>query len=460
MAGLRVLLFGILAISFLTFVAFFGSLPSLRYVQERPVRGGQNKKGLTDWASRRTPIGFLHRCLWIYIPRGFKALDKQISGGRISGGAYSCADKVFNDKHPLVTVSPVLSTPEPLPFGTDVGLQIFFLGLITVCSAISVPANWPFLPLHHRVLLPLAIAAPFYYTRLCYVSKPGGPYIYPETHAAQMSNFPFDNALYHPNNMCRTCQRPKPPRSKHCPICKTCVGRADHHCVWVNNCIGRGNHKYFLYLLLSSFFLLVYGAYIHYLTLVPQIRQHYHDYPEWHSEGGWNGEDLMEKAFSLFDGWLDYFGTAVVIGGLARGGVGFLTIMCAPLPLGLFAYHVYLLWAGMTTNESAKWSDLRMDMEDGEVFRARLLPGAAEREYADQLNGSISHYHYSPKSRWPKQSQYLYVRTMDGRPPRNVPEDLKGKIGEASWEQVWSLKDVDNIYDLGFWGNLREVLTN
>lgn len=40
----------------------------------------------------------------------------------------------------------------------------------------------------------------------------------------------------------------KPPRSKHCEICKCCVKVYDHHCPFLNNCIGAGN--YFLYCIL------------------------------------------------------------------------------------------------------------------------------------------------------------------------------------------------------------------
>ncbi|KAI2478336.1 Palmitoyltransferase [Pyrenophora tritici-repentis] len=37
-------------------------------------------------------------------------------------------------------------------------------------------------------------------------------------------------------------------------------------------------------------------------------------------------------------------------------------------PLALFGYHIYLIWAGMTTNESGKWSDWSDDMVEGVVF--------------------------------------------------------------------------------------------
>ncbi|PWN50230.1 hypothetical protein IE53DRAFT_374726 [Violaceomyces palustris] len=39
---------------------------------------------------------------------------------------------------------------------------------------------------------------------------------------------------------------PKPERSHHCRVCKTCVLKYDHHCPWLNQCVGIGNERYFV----------------------------------------------------------------------------------------------------------------------------------------------------------------------------------------------------------------------
>jgi len=67
--------------------------------------------------------------------------------------------------------------------------------------------------------------------------------------------------------MCKKCNVLKPPRTHHCPICRTCVVRMDHHCPWVLNCVGYRNHRYFA---LFLFWIWVGCIYIGIMTL-PQM---------------------------------------------------------------------------------------------------------------------------------------------------------------------------------------------
>ncbi|CAM9103068.1 unnamed protein product, partial [Hapterophycus canaliculatus] len=54
---------------------------------------------------------------------------------------------------------------------------------------------------------------------------------------------------------CFLCQLHVNKGSRHCRFCDKCVDRFDHHCKWLNNCVGRSNYRYFIALLLSTFFM-------------------------------------------------------------------------------------------------------------------------------------------------------------------------------------------------------------
>ncbi|GAA5821311.1 hypothetical protein JCM11251_004563 [Rhodosporidiobolus azoricus] len=52
---------------------------------------------------------------------------------------------------------------------------------------------------------------------------------------------------------CRKClptsagsRPPKPERTHHCSVCRTCVLKFDHHCPWIKGCVGLHNERYFL----------------------------------------------------------------------------------------------------------------------------------------------------------------------------------------------------------------------
>ena len=221
----------------------------------------------------------------------------------------------------------------------------------------------------------------------------------------------------------------------------------DHHCPWVNNCVGRGNYRYFLALLLSLGVVEIYGAYLSWWILEPYLKTEPSD--AFFSKAHFN--EILRVAV-----------VSVNVGGLSIAGVGLLAAATAALPLGLLAYHCYLIWAGMTTNESQKWADLRDDMADGIVFKASrqaLNTHNRLRNYGDKgfeyANGGFNpalnseesgHEPYVP---WPISTDQVVVRTEDGRPPSGQ---------EAMWTRVWSLSDVHNLYDLGGWDNFMLIL--
>lgn len=342
-------------------------------------------------------------------------------------------------------------------------IKIFFLSLLSGGSALFIPAIWPLIPWYHKLAIPLLLPLPYIFTYLCNKSSLDAPHIItPASYAQNISRYPYDYKLFHPNMHCTICQFSKPARSKHCSLCRVCVARADHHCIWVNNCLGWGNYKHFLALLLSTTVVLAYTAWLAYLTLAPQVRDHFVRDPAWHAEpsillfnnqpgdggGGWANRVLVR-----IDSWLDTLATALLVGGVARGAVGLLALLIAPLPAGLLAYHAYLVWVGTTNNESGKWRNWREEVADGLAYVAPIVG-------IDESSQSTQH-RWEEKSAWPKRSRQFLVLTSDGLPPRNLQPEIKAVVGKhAEWRRCRSLKEVDNIYNLGVWQNLRDILLN
>jgi palmitoyltransferase len=375
---------------------------------------------------------------------------------------------LLHEKHPLVI--------------------IFFLGLISACAGMILPVIWDHIPALHKLLILVVLPLPYTFTYLS-ATRSAEAYITPQNHAAQMRHYPYDRILYYPGNACTTCKLLKPARSKHCSICKTCVARMDHHCIWVNNCLGRGNYRWFLALLLSTTVLLAYGAYLAYVVLSPLAEQQYNTYEKWYEFKPPRGSDpnswatykdmKMHNLATMTSIYLD-------IGGLRASGVGLLALLTWPLPLGLLAYHIYLIYAGMTTNETAKWADWRDDMADGVVFlghrrpetmRSDEPPGFPHNVISSATLGQSTSSASSstsaspirtppgtppdkeePPTTWPLESRHILIRTTSGQPPRNLPSRIESVADEESFQRVWHLGAVENVYDLGFWDNLMEAL--
>ncbi|PSK54785.1 Palmitoyltransferase swf1 [Elsinoe australis] len=382
---------GVALISFFTFVVLFGRLPGLR----------------------KTPIGWLQTLLVDTIPRIFKNVDNQVTGGRSVRLLLQLRDYLFYTKNPIV--------------------MIIFLLILTISASMFIYATYNRLSTSQFLPIPFLLAPPYLFTYLCAATN--ADYVTPSNLYARLADYPYDHTLYHPNQTCTTCQTPKPARSKHCSLCNHCVSRSDHHCPWVNNCLGRTNYRYFLLLLLSLPILECYGAYLGYRVLTPYL----------------NFAPLAGK--SVFSS--SYWNTLARIvmyatnaGGLSTAGVAILAATTAPLPTALLGYHIYLIWAGTTTNENAKWDYLGEDMEDGFVWRGKR---SEVLEFKRSLKGSRDEGkdEVEVKVDWPIDSDQIVVRTKDGLAPRGC---------EHLYEQIWSLRAVDNIYDLGFWDNFMYVM--
>ena len=84
---------------------------------------------------------------------------------------------------------------------------------------------------------------------------------------------PFDEVMYFADAECSTCKIPKPPRSKHCTVCKTCIADFDHHCIWVNGCITKSNYTAFGIFVGTHAAFVVYHAVLFFLAVGGKTRE-------------------------------------------------------------------------------------------------------------------------------------------------------------------------------------------
>ncbi|KAI9858683.1 MAG: palmitoyltransferase swf1 [Trichoglossum hirsutum] len=280
-----------------------------------------------------------------------------------------------------------------------------------------------------------------------------------ENHRLALQKYPYDNILFVPGVKCATCGFVKPARSKHCRTCKGCVARQDHHCVWINNCVGQGNNHYFILFLCSIALLLTYGAYASHF-LLSQLLQARQQSLEMFSNQQHSQPLPGIRHWSTGLDWSDYFASWgwALVEDVCVGGVGLLSALCMPMAWGFLGYHIYLMWAGMTTNESLKWADWRDDIADGLVFIAEEGTGETFLLNTGQAEKDIE-----PQLAYPNPRKRALKRTPDGEPPTYPQSGDKvlspGLQGESKpeWHRVTSLKEVDNIYDRGFWKNVESV---
>lgn len=126
------------------------------------------------------------------------------------------------------------------------------------------------------------------------------------------------------------------------------------------------------------------------------------------------------------------------------GAVTLLAGLTSPLVWGLLGYHAWLVYCGTTTNESMKWSDWSYEMREGFAYK-RKMHGQRQKDLKVE----------PAWTRWPAETEQVLVRTESGQCPA---EDDQTLPGYGPWEAVWGLKDVENLYDIGFWDNLVDVL--
>ncbi|KEF59618.1 uncharacterized protein A1O9_04464 [Exophiala aquamarina CBS 119918] len=404
----------ILSISFVVFVALFGRLPALR----------------------RTPIAFLHKLLWHHVPNAVIYVDDKITGRRFTRGLARTGNYLLNDAHPIVLV--------------------FFVTLQVVGELLFIPSAWSRLSTWQALPIPFLVAAPYWFL---YLSSTTSSNITHSSHRKAMLAYPYDYCLFHPGYYCSTCRFPKPARSKHCSLCKACIEKQDHHCIWINNCVGRNNYIWFNLLLLTITALLAYGATLGYTLLDARLQERL--VPAALTRGSVTAKRWSTRL--TWSQWANMWAWAISVD-WQIGAVMMLSAMSCPLSLSFLLYHVYLMWAGMTTNESAKWADWKDDVQDNVVWRAEIQK---LRETYPRLPPDVE-----PEDdlvQWPREvrAKWWMVRTRDGDQPtlKKVGSQIQDDsevtdVPDERWERIQSMREVDNLYDRGFWMNLVDGMFN
>lgn len=221
-----------------------------------------------------------------------------------------------------------------------------------------------------------------------------------------------NNGLIFFGKRCATCNFEKPARSKHCSVCKRCISLYDHHCIWVNNCIGERNYCWFVAYLLANINLLTYGAYLTWSYLSNEPRP----------QGYWK---------------------LIIASRPENKTAGTLLILCvifAAITSAFTSLHIRYMYLGVTTNEADKWGEIEHLVRLGVLFFIPQLGVYAERATLKSDDGTY---------------QEVYI-SLDN-------EDVlfsSDKEAEYTIDKVTSMEtDLDNIYDKGFFNNVKERLS-
>lgn len=222
------------------------------------------------------------------------------------------------------------------------------------------------------------------------------------------------------NEVCSTCNIPKPARSKHCKICDVCVSRLDHHCIWIRGCVGEHNYKYFL-MFIFSHALMCFVGFVLSLKYLDHICIKY---------------DLWNQIFTTKSGEQFEASWYIVFRYLFNEYeiVMFLFILCLILCITLFcflAYHMSMIAKGSTMSESGKISDFLHKVENTNIrFDLKV------KKYIQDFPGEEN----------------------DPKRKERLRKALKAKFDEEYQEIKKEITIVHQNYrDTKFWNNLKII---
>lgn len=284
-------------------------------------------------------------------------------------------------------------------------IPIGYLLLVTYCFEQFFSKTYPILqhiglsPLSH-VYIYTSIILVYVATTLATITSPG------QVKSNNETRFPNNQLIFFNNKICHTCNIIKPARSKHCSVCNKCFLLFDHHCIWINNCVGLRNYKWFMLYLISNINFLIYGGYLCYSAL---------------------NFKAIEWDLGLWATIQHHDSTKVT---------GMFVILCFAFSIITLVFtllHLRYIYLGVTTNEADKWSDVEYLINSGLLYK---------------LESPIDDEIYAEK---------VYLQNGTGFMSLNSEKlfELEG----SDFVKIESIEtDIDNIYDKGFWNNLKERL--
>eukprot|EP00531_Pseudo-nitzschia_arenysensis_P002692 CAMPEP_0116139864 /NCGR_PEP_ID=MMETSP0329-20121206/13536_1 /TAXON_ID=697910 /ORGANISM="Pseudo-nitzschia arenysensis, Strain B593" /LENGTH=292 /DNA_ID=CAMNT_0003634929 /DNA_START=546 /DNA_END=1424 /DNA_ORIENTATION=+ len=163
-------------------------------------------------------------------------------------------------------------------------------------------------------------------------------------------HYPYDHLLFQANVQCETTKLHKIPRSKYDRMkYDGIVPRYDHFCGWTHNTYGEDNYRWFLMFLLNHVIMCFYGVYVSYLLFTEEIRtKRLKDLTFFDRQ---TGESLKGSRIIILQYMYARRTHEMAVA---------LVMLVMGIALSLFlGYHVYITSMGQTTNENAKWGDVR-----------------------------------------------------------------------------------------------------
>ncbi|SAL98369.1 hypothetical protein [Absidia glauca] len=313
-------------------------------------------------------------------------------------------------------------------------LQIFFVLLTSVSISGFLVFALPHIPgiyLHgiHLYIIPTQIIWLYVSYYIACSADPGT--ITEENIRFYLDLFPYDELLYKPKD-CSTCHLLKPARSKHCSMCKACISRLDHHCAWLNRCVGYNNHRYFFMFLFTLTQFCAYGLYLCFQVYRGMVI-------EWGLDQAYLFDRRTGKQvpLSFRKAMIHILHRDRVI-----GSIGILAGVITVVVFLFMIYQLYLAGRGLTTNEAFKWEVLEDAIDRGDIW----IVEETQPSKPPTTNKKSKHEKNDTKD-----------RNAVGQSIRNrrKPATSTGTIVKE--HQVTSLEEIDNIYDHGFFKNLKHI---